>query len=182
MEFGWYGDTDVAAAVTFLQQQPDVDPGRIGAVGQSMGGEQAIGALAADDRLRVVVAEGATNRVAADKGWLADAYGIRGRVQVAVDTITYGLADLLTDAEPPTSLGDAVDAAAPRPVLLIAGGNATDEVLADTAIRSRSPGSVQVWVVPAAGHIAGLTVAPTEWEDRVCTFLDTALAGGTPVG
>jgi pimeloyl-ACP methyl ester carboxylesterase len=182
MEFGWSGEVDVAAAVIFLRHQPDVDPDRIGAVGLSMGGEQAIGALAADPRLRAVVAEGVTNRVAADKAWLADAYGIRGRVQVAVDAITYGLADLLTEADPPISLGYAVDAAAPRPVLLIAAGNATDEVRADNAIQARSPGSVQLWVVPAARHIAGLFVAPNEWEERVSAFLDTALAGGSPVG
>ncbi|MGD9997016.1 MAG: alpha/beta hydrolase, partial [Ilumatobacteraceae bacterium] len=62
MELGWYGDLDVAAAVDFLAARPDVDARRIGAIGMSMGGEQVIGALAADDRLVAAVAEGATNR------------------------------------------------------------------------------------------------------------------------
>ena len=39
---------DVTAAVTYLQHQPDVDANRIGVLGLSMGGEQAIGAAAAD--------------------------------------------------------------------------------------------------------------------------------------
>lgn len=176
MEFGWYGEQDIPAAVTFLEQQPDVDSDHIGAVGLSMGGEQAIGALAADHRIRTVVAEGATNRVLADKTWLPATYGIRGRLQLAVDAVTYGLTDMLTDADPPLSLGDAVAAAAPRPVLLIAGGNTLDEVAADTAIQSRSPDSVQLWVVPEGTHIAGLTVAAVEWENRVMTFLAAALA------
>jgi pimeloyl-ACP methyl ester carboxylesterase len=176
MDFGWYGEQDIPAAVTFLQQQPDIDPARIGAVRLSMGGEQAIGALAVDSRIRAVVAEGATHRILADKAWLPARYGSRGRIQLAVDAVTYGLADLLTDADPPISLGDAVTAAAPRPVLLIAGGDALDEVPADTAIQARSPGTVQLWVVPDAGHIAGLTVVPTEWEHRVTTFLATALS------
>jgi dienelactone hydrolase len=176
MDFGWYGEQDVPAAVTFLQQQPDIDPARIGAVGLSMGGEQAIGALAVDPRIRAVAAEGATHWVLADKAWLPATYGSRGRIQLAVDAVAYGLADLLTDAEPPISLGDAVAAAAPRPVLLIAGGDALDEVPADTAIQARSPGTVQLWVIPDAGHTAGLTAVPTEWEHRVTTFLATALS------
>ena len=176
MDFGWYGEQDVPAAVTFLQQQPDIDPARIGAVGLSMGGEQAIGALAVDPRIRAVVAEGATHWVLADKAWLPAIYGFRGRIQLAVDAVTYGLADLLTDADPPISLGDAVAAAAARPVLLIAGGDALDEVPADTTIQARSPDTVQLWVIPDAGHTAGLSVVPTEWEHRVTTFLATALS------
>ena len=115
MEFGWYGEQDISAAVDFLQQQPDLDPHRIGAVGLSLGGEEAIGALAADSRIRGVVAEGATNRVLADKAWLADAHGLRGRIQLAVDSVTYGLTALLTDAPAPISLGDAVAAGHPAP-------------------------------------------------------------------
>jgi pimeloyl-ACP methyl ester carboxylesterase len=176
MDFGWYGEHDLPAAVTFLGQQPDVNPGRVGAVGLSMGGEQAIGALAIDPRIRVVVAEGATNWVLADKAWLADTYGVRGRIQLGVEAVTYGLADLLTDADPPISLGDAVAAAAPRPVLLIAGGKALDEVPADTAIQARSPDTVQLWAIPDAGHIAGLAVNPTEWETRVTDFLGVGLS------
>src|SRR5690606_18659059 len=38
MDFGWYGDDDIAGAVSFLSDRPDVDPGRIGVVGFSMGG------------------------------------------------------------------------------------------------------------------------------------------------
>ena len=60
MDFGWYGDEDVAGAVSFLVEQRDVDPERIGAVGMSMGGEEAIGAAAADSRIRGVLACPAT--------------------------------------------------------------------------------------------------------------------------
>ena len=68
MDFGWYGDADVQGAVTFLGARPDVHSGRIAAVGLSMGGEEAIGAAATDPRIKAVVAEGATGRVAADTG------------------------------------------------------------------------------------------------------------------
>ena len=79
MDFGWYGDQDTSAAVSFLQAQPDVDDQRIAAMGMSMGGEQAIGAAAADPRIGAVVAEGATNRVAGDKAWLSEQVRMAGR-------------------------------------------------------------------------------------------------------
>ncbi|MCU0262942.1 MAG: alpha/beta fold hydrolase [Candidatus Nanopelagicales bacterium] len=177
MDFGWYGDTDITAGVDLLISQPDVDPGRIAAVGLSMGGEEAIGAAAADPRIRAVVAEGATNRMPADKQWLSDAYGVQGALQEQLDRVTYAIADLLTPADPPTPLRDAPQLAAPRPMLLIAGGAAPDEEQAADFIRAGSPDSVTVWVVPGSGHVAGLRTDPDQWRDRVTTFLDEALTG-----
>ena len=78
MDFGWFGDLDVAAAISYLVDRPEVDDDRVGVVGLSMGGEQAVGAAASDPRIRAVVAEGATNRVAGDKAWLSDEHGVQG--------------------------------------------------------------------------------------------------------
>lgn len=175
MDFGWYGDADLQGAVTFLQAQPEVDGARIAAVGMSMGGEQAIGAIASDERIRAVVAEGATNRVAADKAWLSDEYGVRGWVQEQLDRLVFATADLLTDADPPIALRDAVAKATPRPVLLIAAGDVEDEARAGRYIRSGSPASVGLWIVPGADHTGGLGTQPDEWEQRVIAFLDAAL-------
>ncbi len=66
MDFGWMGNEDIGAALAFLERQPDVNDERIGVLGLSMGGEQAIGAAAGDPRIMAVVAEGATGRVAGD--------------------------------------------------------------------------------------------------------------------
>lgn len=175
MDFGWYGDEDLTAAVSFLAGRTDVERGRIGVVGLSMGGEEAIGAAAVDDRIRAVVAEGAGHRQAGDKAWLSDELGARGWFQEQVERLTYALTDLLTDADPPIVLRDAVAAAAPRPVLLIAGGAAHDERTEARFIAEGSPGTVEMWVVPGAGHTAGLDTDPAEWEQRVTDFLDAAL-------
>ncbi|GAA0808268.1 alpha/beta hydrolase [Spirilliplanes yamanashiensis] len=174
MDFGWYGDVDVAAGVTYLQQRDDVADTRIAVAGLSMGGEEAIGAAATDHRIRAVVAEGATGRVAADKAFLAGAYGVRGRLQQVVDRLTTGCTDLLTDARPPGSLRAA--AAAGPPVLLITAGAVDDEALAARFIQDGSP-RVEVWTVRDAGHTAGLATAPAAWEERVTSFLASALAG-----
>ncbi len=177
MEFGWYGDRDVAAAVTYLQTRSDVDPGRIAAVGMSMGGEEAIGAMATDARIKATVAEGATNRVYADKTWLADEYGIRGGAQLAIEWLTYRLADLLTAASPPMALRRAVQEASPRPILLIAAGNVKDEQLVGESLRANAPGNVTLWVAEGADHTGGLATRPDEWTRQVTDFLDKAMTG-----
>ena len=175
MDFGWYGDQDILAGVDFLTSQADVDPSRIAAVGLSMGGEEAIGAAAADPRIRAVVAEGASQRMPADKQWLSEVYGAAGTVQEQLDKVTYGVTDLLTPADPPTPLRRAAELAAPRPMLLIAGGDVPDEEQAAASIQAGSPGSVTLWVVPGAGHIAGLRTDPERWREQVTSFLDEAL-------
>jgi fermentation-respiration switch protein FrsA (DUF1100 family) len=175
MDFGWYGNSDIGAAVSFLAAQPDVDASKIAVVGLSMGGEEAIGAAADDRRIAAVVAEGAMNRTDADKAWLAEMYGIRGRIQIGLEWVQYSLTDLLTDASKPIDLADAARAAAPRPVLLITAGQVTDEGHAAAYIQQHAPASVTVWIVPGAGHTGGLSVAPAEWERTVIGFLDAAL-------
>ena len=176
MDFGWYGDQDIVAGVDFLASQPDVDPSRIAVIGLSMGGEEAIGAAAAEPRIRAVVAEGASQRMPADKQWLSEVYGAAGSLQEQLDRMTYGVTDLLTPAAPPTPLRRAAELAAPRPMLLIAAGTVTDEQHAAEWIQAGSPGSVTVWVVPGAGHISGVRTDPEQWRERVTSFLDAALA------
>lgn len=176
MEYGWWGEVDVPAAVTFLAAREDVDASRIGVVGLSMGGEQAIGALAVDPRIRVVVAEGATGRTAADNAWFSDVYGARGRLQEWIDGRRQWFVEHLTEAPAPRDLRESAAAAAPRPVLLVVAGTVPDERYAASHIRSGSPGSVRTWVVEEARHTGALAVAGGEWRERVVSFLDAAFA------
>ena len=176
MELGWYGDQDVSGAVGLLTRTPGVDPARVAVMGLSMGGEQAVGAAARDRRLACVVAEGATGRAAGDLDWLSDAYGWRGAfTEVWRGWLTYGLTDLLTPAEPPVSLHDAVARASPRPVLLVTAGSVRDERLAAEWIEAAAPASVSSWDVPGAGHTGGLATARRAWTRHVVGFLDRCL-------
>lgn len=175
MDLGWYGELDTRAAVDFLVARPDVDPGRVAVLGLSMGGEEAIGAAADDDRISAVVAEGATGRTAADKEWLADQYGAAGIVQGLLDRITYGLVDAMTGIGPPSPLEEAIRVSATTPFLLIAAGEVPDERIVAERLRRLDPGRVEVWVVPASGHTGGLATAPDEWRARVVGFLTDAL-------
>ncbi len=175
MDFGWYGDLDVCAGVRFLASRPEVDPERIAVVGFSMGGEEAIGAAATDPRIHAVVAEGATGRTAADKRWLAEAYGWRGRVQEGLEHIQDGVTDLLTSASPPGSLQSAVATAKSTHFLLITAGKVSDEGRAAAFIRSGASDRVTVWTVEGADHTGGYHTQPQQWGERVVRFLDENL-------
>ena len=174
MDAGWYGDRDVTAAVNFLVHRHGVDPGRIGVLGLSMGGEEAIGAAAADPAIRAVVAEGATHRTAADKaGYLPG--GIPGAIQRVLDQVTYGTAALLSPAPEPGSLHDAIARAHGTHFLLIAGGDVVDEADAAAYLRSAAPERVVTWTVAGASHTHGLATAPAAWTARVIGFLNATL-------
>lgn len=183
MDAGWWGDQDLAGAISFVLDQPDVDPARIAAIGMSMGGEEALGAAAADPRIRAVVAEGSGQRVAADKRWQSEEFGARGWLQEQVDWLEFALTDLLTSADPPISLRSAVAAMAPRRALLITAGDVGQEQTVNQYIRAASPSTVEVWMVPGAAHTGGLATAPEEWERLVVGFLASALdAPESPAG
>ena len=177
MDFGWWGDRDIAAAVSFLARQPGVRPGKIAVVGESMGGEQALAAMATDPRIRAVVAEGATGQQLADHGWLP--HGVNGALQRGMEWVQYTAAGLLSGAPRPMSLPDSIRAAAPRPVLIIAGAAKPDEPIAARWFQAASPTTVHVWVVPHAGHTRGLATAPQAWETHVINFLNAALHPAT---
>lgn len=174
MDAGWYGDRDLTAAVTYLQHQPDVDPTHIGILGLSMGGEEAIGAAAADPAIRAVVAEGATHRTAADKsGYLPG--GLTGAIQRCLDWLTYGTAALLSRAPEPGTLHRAIARAHATHFLLIVAGKGVDEHAAAAYLRSAAPDRVRTWTIPGATHIHGLATAPNVWTARVITFFDRTL-------
>jgi len=173
MDFGWWGDRDIAPAVSFLAGQPGVTSGKIALLGESMGGEQALVAAASEPRVRAVVAEGATGQQAADHGWLPS--GADGTLTRGMEWVQYTAAGLISGAPRPMTIPAAIRAAAPRPVLIIAGGAVPDEPSAARWFQSASPATARVWVVPHTGHTQGLAVAPRDWEAHVIGFLNTAL-------
>jgi len=159
--------------VSFLAGQPGVTSGKIALLGESMGGEQALVAAASEPRVRAVVAEGATGQQAADHGWLPS--GADGTLTRGMEWVQYTAAGLISGAPRPMTIPAAIRAAAPRPVLIIAGGAVPDEPSAARWFQSASPATARVWVVPHTGHTQGLAVAPRAWEAHVIGFLNAAL-------
>lgn len=137
-----------------------------------MGGEEALTAAGVDDRIRAVVAEGVTARVAGDHAWLS--HDVSGLIIRGESVVQYGVCELLSGGPRPVPLRDAVAAIAPRRVLIIA-GRPPDEIAAARFYRAAAPGSVQVWELPDTGHTRGLPTHPSTWTAQVTAFLDQAM-------
>jgi hypothetical protein len=70
------------------------------------------------------------------------------------------------------ALRDAVIAAAPRPIMLIAGRG---EGVANRRFHRASPASTVLWELPDSPHTGALRTHRAQWEQRVVGFLDGAL-------
>jgi hypothetical protein len=171
--YGWNGEADLRAAVAYLRRRADVDPGRIGGLGLSVGGELLLQAAAHDQGLRAVVSEGAgvrsfaehrhTPGVGAVAKWFSP-----WLVQTAALTV-------LSDGGPPPDLAQLMTRIAPRRVLLIRAvhGNPDEELNRVYAAKAGTSGSL--WEAGRGGHTGALAAMPAEYERRVTAFFDAVL-------
>jgi uncharacterized protein len=120
-----------------------------------------------------VVAEGATGQQLADRGWRP--HDITGALQRGMEWCSTPRPGCSAAPPRPVSIPDSLRAAEPRPALIIASGAVADEPAAARWFHAAAPATVQVWVVPHAGHTQGLATAPRAWESHVISFLNTAL-------
>ena len=172
--FGWGGTRDLDAAIRFLRGRPDVDPGRIGGIGLSVGGEMMLDAAAHGAGLAAVVAEGAGARTASEE--VSD---VPGGVNRALTWLSYHVRDTALQVfgheRPPEDLERLMGRIAPKPVFLINAehgevGAKQPEYLA----AAREP--KQAWLVPKGGHTGAIDAMPDEYERRVIGVLDRTLA------
>ena len=159
----------VDAALGWLSRRPDVDPRRIAGFGSSLGAEVLIEAAAGDPRLRAVVSDGATRPMDARR------VGDPGLPQRAFAAVWGQALRGISGMHEPASLLRFMPRLAPRPVLLIAGGRAADEVPANRLYRDAAGPGTELWEIADAGHTGGLRTHPAEYERRTTEFLDRAL-------
>ncbi len=126
-------------------------------------------ATARDPRLRAVVSDGATRPQDGRE------VGDHSLAQRVVGTLGLQAVRGISGMRPVPSLFGVMPDIAPRPVLLIAGGDVEEEVLANRRYRAEGGPGVELWTVPGAGHTAGLRERPAEFERRVIGFLERAL-------
>ena len=171
--FGWDFDKDIHAGVDFLAARADVEPGRIGALGLSVGGEMVLQTAAETEHLAAIVSEGAGSRSMVEE--IDDASGID---KVATG-LTYGVRDLtnsvLQDRLPPKNLETFMPKIAPRPVFLIHAG-ADDAGHRNPDLYRAAGQPKQIWEAKGA-HTDGIDEQPKEYERRVVEFFDRSLPG-----
>ena len=171
----WAGDRDLIAGAEYLQGRPDVDPGRIGGFGSSVGGESLIEAAAQSTAFKAVVSEGAGFPVGD-----ADMAGVKRILFAPLEVMTRAATTVFSNHGPPPRIVDRIGKIAPRPVFLIyadpgMGGEATRQPKYYAA--AGEPKSI--WKVQSSKHTGGIDVRPAEYERRVIAFFDRALLKAT---
>jgi uncharacterized protein len=172
--WGWGGEKDIKAAVAFLQRRRDVEAGRIGGIGLSVGGEMMLDAASDTPSLAAVVSEGAGARVFSEEMDF-DMTGLEKATNAAPAWIKQASIAVFANQSPPTNLRDLVPKIAPRPLLLIAAPNSGHGEDLNRGYFNAAGEPKTLWEIPESGHVGGLEARPAEYERRVVGFFDQAL-------
>ncbi len=172
----WAGDRDLLAGVAYLRTRRDVDPGRIGGFGFSVGGEILLEAAAQSAGLKAVVSEGAGIRVGEG---LDEDNGQSGAERLLWHQMSYVMTAATTvfsNHGPPPPIVDRIGSIAPRSVLLIyadpgMGGESTRQPKYFAAAGEPKA----IWKVDGSAHTDGLKARPAEYKRRVVAFFDRSL-------
>ena len=171
--FGWGAERDFNAAVAYLRTRGDVDHGRIGGIGLSVGGETLLQAAAQSKGLKAIVSDGAGSR--SIKEDLARP-GTAKWEEIPTSLVMSVGTTLFSNHLPPPEIGSLVGRIAPRPVLFIYGEHDQANVIDLTPRYYAKAGRPKaLWRVPGASHTGGIDLHPREYERRVVAFFDEAL-------
>jgi pimeloyl-ACP methyl ester carboxylesterase len=181
---------DVRAALRYLKGRPDAEERGVGFFGISKGGSAGLLAAARDPYVRCFVTDGAfaayTTMVPYMRKWIA-IYSKRYFIQNILPMWYYGLFSYPALKQIGRARGcrfphveGAMAKLAPRPLLMIHGGGDTyikPDMARQMFARARDPR--EFWLVEGAKHNQALHVAGDEYRQRVLTFFQTHLGGGT---
>jgi pimeloyl-ACP methyl ester carboxylesterase len=163
---------DIAAAVKFIQRQPDITGDRMGVLGFSMGGVLAVESAARLPEIRAVVAEGNFDDLTTN-------ITPRGAHDTLVGSLVQGFIVFFfryyTGTDPASVRPiDSVAKISPRPLLLIAGER---EAAANrTQAQFEAAGQPkELWLVPQVGHGGYGNRWPEEYERRIVSFFNDYL-------
>lgn len=177
--FGWGQTADIDAAVAFLEMRPDIEPGRVGGLGLSVGGEQMIEAAAGNPDLKAVVSEGAGLRSARESFARRGVNAVQVALQWPHDAVLTAATTVLSGDWPPPSLVDSSAGVSPRAVFFIYGENGQEiEKAVGPVYFEAAKEPKEIWEVPGAGHTGGAAAQPDEYEQRIVGFFDEHLFGG----
>jgi hypothetical protein len=168
---GWGAWPDVLAAVEFLNGRPDVEDGRVGVMGVSMGAEIGLDAVSRTATVRALVADGAGVRSINELRTLPLTLS---RAQEYPSYAVSNLAVRLLSGEPPPSAIEDRLAMIDTPTLLISSKVAEERDI-NRIWHEKMEGIAELWELADTGHTAGLRMHPAEYEDRVVGFFDEHL-------
>jgi alpha/beta superfamily hydrolase len=172
--WGWGGTKDIKAAATYLRRRPDVEPGRIGGLGLSVGGEMMLEAAADTHALKAVVSEGAGARMFTEE-MDQDLPPFEKASNAVPAWIKQASLVVFSNQSPPTNLKELVPKIAPRAMFLIAAPNAPTGEDLNRGYYKAAGQPKMLWEIPESKHVGGLEARPGEYEQRVIGFFDRTL-------
>ena len=169
---GWGWEKDVAGALDFVSDRPDVDDGRIGAVGLSTGADVLIEVAANDRRIGAVVSDGATARSFDDYRNLAGLDAEAPYFWTMVNAVR-----VLSGASPGAPLAELAPKVSPTPLFLISAGNDLNERDFNGVYATAARKPVEHWHLPDVRHTAAVRERAAEYDRRVVGLFDEHLLG-----
>jgi alpha/beta superfamily hydrolase len=168
---GWGWSKDVAGALAFLRERPEIDRERLGGLGLSTGADVLIDVAAEDRGLRALVSDGAT------AASFADYRKLDGLDEAAPFYLTmYTAIRVLSGESPGRPLEELVAEVSPTPLLLVStGGSVPTEIDFNRIYAEAAREPVEHWELPEVRHNAAVSERPAEYERRVIGFFDDAL-------
>jgi uncharacterized protein len=176
--WGWLEVGDVSTMLIYIQQQPDVDPSRIGILGFSMGAQVALRSAAQFDKVRAIVADGATPAVTAD---LFPPQDLSQWPRFSIDWLNNWMVDKFLERHlqisAPTPVVSTLVQRSKQPILLIATGQTARgrELQQVGWYYAVAIAPKQLWEIPDVSYSEGLAKHPTEYAQRVLNFYAIAL-------
>lgn len=173
---GWIDAPDVGGAIAYLKSLPEVDAQRLGIAGCSIGGQIALQGAAAYPELKAVWADGASAILARDnpppENW---ANALAYLSNLLIDWIyTWRL-----DMPRPPAMINIIGKIAPRPIMLVGGGNPRPYFGSEAPRAQRYAAyagpNAQLWIIAEATHCDGPQQQPDEYEKRLVDFFNQAL-------
>lgn len=154
----------VSAAVDWLIKRDEVDPQRVGALGQSMGAYIVTQAAVLDSRLRAVVIEASPADVVVMNRMATSRWGVLSQWPTLWALYASGMP---LDMQPK----DVIGSISPRPILLIGGKH--DQLVRPFMLQqlydaAREP--KELWILEQAHHVDYAAVAPEEFRDGLLAF------------
>jgi fermentation-respiration switch protein FrsA (DUF1100 family) len=168
---GWLEVNDLLGAVAYVQSRPNVDPNRIGVYGFSIGGQVAIRAAAQTDKIKAVIADGASTNNFLDE---PPRVSVKEWIDYPGNWMYYVMLSWFSGVPTPPAVLDVIPTIAPRPLLLISTGQGLEQrQLRRYYDAAREPKAL--WEIPEAEHGGGFAVRPQQYAERMIAFFKDAL-------
>lgn len=177
---GYHEVKDVYGAVRWLKSEQAARAERLGAIGFSMGAVTAIMAAANEPAIEAVVADSGFSDL---RSYLEAHMPLWTGLPDfpftwAIMTMLPPLIDLDVDAVSPRSVMPRLE----QPVLIIHADR--DETIpaseAEILAAAGRPDRTELWIVPAAGHLAARQANPAAYDARIIQFFRDALGAPAP--